>query len=86
MKKIRYYKYINFIQLYLQINSNSWGEFFGLTSRGNEINLCISIIQNLAITWQNFDPQCYRERFAFLSNPDAVVAGYELFCPHRNPN
>jgi len=25
-------------------------------------------------------------RVAFLSNPDAVVAGCELCCPHRNPN
>jgi len=25
-------------------------------------------------------------RAAFLSNPDAVVAGCELSCPHRNPN
>ena len=25
-------------------------------------------------------------RVAFLSNPDAAVAGCELCCPHRNPN
>ena len=29
-QKIRYYKYINIIQLFLQINSNSCGEVFGL--------------------------------------------------------
>ncbi len=27
-----------------------------------------------------------RLRVAFLSNPDAVVAGCELSCLHRNPN
>ncbi len=40
--------------------------------------LCLAVTDGTICSWGL--------RAAFLSNPDAVVAGCGLGCPHRNPN
>ena len=54
-------------------------------------NVCCQVV-NPSFAWLIWLPTTdgticsWGLRVAFLSNPDAVVAGCELCCPHRNPN